>query len=184
MLCGVVGAGNWMGSALSSAPCALTGCAVVGCLAGSLEEAESFALEMEIGRAFGRLEDMLAERGAAAIVHNASPMGLVSYPAAAASCASKAGFVFLTRSMALEGAADNIRVNRACPGIIRTPMPERRFAMQADRKAACRATVERPPIKHLGRPEEVAASIAYLASDEAGVVTGSAHTIDGGMGAA
>lgn len=156
MLCGVVGAGNWMPSALLPALRVQTGCAVVGCVAGSLEEAESFALEMEIGRAFDRLEGMLAERGA--------------------------GLVSLAR--AVDGAADNIRVNRACPDIIRTPMPERRFAMQADRKAGCRATVERPPIKHLGHPEEVAASVAYLASDEAGVVTGSALTIDGGMGAA
>ena len=184
MPCGVVGAGNWMPSALLPALRVQTGCAVVGCVVGGLEEAESFALEMEIGRAFDRVEGMLADRGAVAIVHSASPMGLAPSSARAAYCAPKAVVVSLTRSMAVDGAADSIRVNCVCPGIIRTPMLERRFATQRDRNEACRATVERPPIKHLGRPEEVAASIACLASDEAGFVTGSALTIDGGIGAA
>jgi NAD(P)-dependent dehydrogenase (short-subunit alcohol dehydrogenase family) len=124
------------------------------------------------------------ERGGAAIVHNASLMGLVSSPGLAAYCASKAGLVSLTRSMALDLAAENIRVNCVCPGIIHTPMLERRFAMQPDRGAAYRNTAERPPVKYLGRPEDVAASVAYLASDEARFVTGSALTIDGGVGAA
>lgn len=123
-------------------------------------------------------------RGGAAIVHNASLMGLVSSPGLAAYCASKAGLVSLTRSMALDCARENIRVNCICPGIIHTPMLERRFAMQPDRDAAYRATAGRPPVQYLGRPEDVAAGIAYLASREARFVTGSALTIDGGVGAA
>ncbi len=122
-------------------------------------------------------------RGGAAIVNNASLMGLVSSPGLAAYCASKAGVVSLTRSMALDYAADNLRVNCVCPGIVHTPMLERRFALHADREAAYRATAERPPVKYLGRPEDVAAAVAYLASDEARFVTGSALTIDGGVGA-
>lgn len=123
-------------------------------------------------------------RGAAAIVHNASLMGLVSSPGLAAYCASKAGLVSLTRSMALDCARENIRVNCICPGIIHTPMLERRFAMQPDRDVAYRTTAARPPVHYLGRPEDVAAGIAYLASGEARFVTGSALTIDGGVGAA
>jgi len=122
-------------------------------------------------------------RGGAAIVNNASLMGLVSSPGLAAYCASKAGVVSLTRSMALDYAADNLRVNCVCPGIVHTPMLERRFALHADREGAYRATAERPPVKYLGRPEDVAAAVAYLASDEARFVTGSALTIDGGVGA-
>jgi NAD(P)-dependent dehydrogenase (short-subunit alcohol dehydrogenase family) len=85
--------------------------------------------------------------------------------------------------MALDYAADNLRVNCVCPGIVHTPMLERRFALHADREGAYRATAERPPVKYLGRPEDVAAAVAYLASDEARFVTGSALTIDGGVGA-
>ena len=125
-----------------------------------------------------------AERGAAAVVHNASLMGLVSSAGLAAYCASKAGVVSLTRSMALDYAKQNLRVNCVCPGIIHTPMLERRFAMQPDREQAYRDTSRRPPVQYIGRPEDVAASIAYLASDEARFVTGSALTIDGGVGAA
>jgi NAD(P)-dependent dehydrogenase (short-subunit alcohol dehydrogenase family) len=124
------------------------------------------------------------ERGMAAIVNNASLMGLVSSARLAAYCASKAGVVSLTRSMALDHAADGLRVNCVCPGIIHTPMLERRFALQPDREAAWRAANARPPVQYIGRPEDVAAAIAYLAADEARFVTGSALTIDGGVGAA
>jgi NAD(P)-dependent dehydrogenase (short-subunit alcohol dehydrogenase family) len=123
------------------------------------------------------------ERGAA-IVNNASLMGLVSSMRLAAYCASKAGVVSLTRSMALDYAATGLRVNCVCPGIVHTPMLERRFALQPDRAAAYAAATERPPVKYIGRPEDVAAAIAYLASDESRFVTGSALTIDGGVGAA
>ncbi len=121
--------------------------------------------------------------GGAAIVNNASLMGLVSSPRLAAYCAAKAGVVSLTRSMALDHADRNLRVNCVCPGIIHTPMLERRFALEPDRAAAYRRIAERPPVKYLGRPEDVAAMIAYLASAEARFVTGAAFTIDGGVGA-
>ena len=129
------------------------------------------------------LLDSAGRTGEAAIVNNASLMGLVSSARLAAYCASKAGVVSLTRSMALDHADRNLRVNCVCPGIIHTPMLERRFALEPDRAAAYRRTTERPPIKYLGRPEDVAAMIAYLASTEARFVTGAAFTIDGGVGA-
>jgi NAD(P)-dependent dehydrogenase (short-subunit alcohol dehydrogenase family) len=124
------------------------------------------------------------DTGRAAIVNNASLMGLVSSPRLAAYCAAKAGLVSLTRSMALDYAETGLRVNCVCPGIIHTPMLERRFAQFPDRAAAYRATVQRPPVRYLGRPEDVAAAIAYLASDEARFITGSSLTIDGGVGSA
>lgn len=124
------------------------------------------------------------QKGDAAIVHNASLMGLVSSPRLAAYCASKAGVVSLTRSMALDYAAQKLRVNCVCPGIIHTPMLERRFALQPDREEAYRMTAQRPPVHYIGHAEDVAAAMAYLASPEARFVTGSALTIDGGVGAA
>ncbi len=122
--------------------------------------------------------------GGAAIVHNASLMGQISTTGLAAYCASKAGVVSLTRSMALDFAKQNLRVNCVCPGIVHTPMLERRFDLEPDREAAYRKTSQRPPVQYIGNPEDVAAAIAYLAADESRFVTGSALTIDGGVGAA
>ncbi len=133
-----------------------------------------------VSRAF--LPSMLAV-GRGSIVHNASLMGLVSSRRLAAYCASKAGLVSLTRSMALDYADRGIRVNCVCPGIVHTAMLERRFDLALDRQAAYEETRRRPPVQYLGAPEDVAAAIAYLASDEARFVTGVALTIDGGVGA-
>jgi meso-butanediol dehydrogenase/(S,S)-butanediol dehydrogenase/diacetyl reductase len=118
--------------------------------------------------------------GRASVVNNASLMGLVSTVGLAAYCASKAGVVSLTRSMALDHATSGLRVNCVCPGIIHTPMLERRFDKGQDR----RATGLVPPVQYVGRAEDVAAAILYLASDEARFVTGIALTIDGGVSAA
>lgn len=123
-------------------------------------------------------------KGEAAIVHNASLMGQVSSPRLAAYCASKAGLVSLTRSMALDLATRHVRVNCVCPGIIHTSMLERRFDLETDREAAYRRVSQRPPVQYIGNPEDVAAAIAYLAAEESRFVTGTALTIDGGVGAA
>jgi NAD(P)-dependent dehydrogenase (short-subunit alcohol dehydrogenase family) len=124
-----------------------------------------------------------AGRGEATIVHNASLMGIVSSAGLAAYCASKAGLVSLTRSMALDFAPDRIRVNCVCPGIIHTSMLERRFDLTPNRDQAYADTALRPPLHYLGRPEDVAAAITYLAATESRFVTGTALTIDGGVGA-
>jgi NAD(P)-dependent dehydrogenase (short-subunit alcohol dehydrogenase family) len=86
--------------------------------------------------------------------------------------------------MALDHAAINLRVNCVAPGIVHTAMLERRFALEADRQEAWAAANARPPLGHIGRPEDVAAAIAYLASPEARFVTGAALTVDGGVAAA
>jgi NAD(P)-dependent dehydrogenase (short-subunit alcohol dehydrogenase family) len=125
-----------------------------------------------------------AARGEATVVHNASLMGLVSSTRLAAYCASKAGLVSLTRSMALDLAQDGIRVNCVCPGIIHTSMLERRFDLTDDRDQAYSDAALRPPLHYLGRPEDVAAAITYLAAPESRFVTGAALKIDGGVGAA
>lgn len=125
-----------------------------------------------------------AAKGGAAVVHNASLMGQVSSPRLAAYCASKAGLISLTRSMALDFATRKVRVNCVCPGIIHTSMLERRFDLEPDREEAYRRVSQRPPVHYIGNPEDVAAAVAYLAADESRFVTGSALTIDGGVGAA
>ncbi|UCC38181.1 MAG: SDR family oxidoreductase [Candidatus Aminicenantes bacterium] len=108
------------------------------------------------------------------ILNMGSTNGLIGYPYYAAYNASKSGVIELTRSMALE-LAPKVRVNAVCPGYILTPMQEAEYTPQMLRE--CESKV---PLARLGKPEEVAALFAFLASDEARFITGQAFVIDGG----
>jgi NAD(P)-dependent dehydrogenase (short-subunit alcohol dehydrogenase family) len=115
-----------------------------------------------------------------AIVNIASDAGLVGQLAQAAYCASKGGVVQLTRAAALDGAPDAIRVNCVCPCFVETPLVDAWIAEQPDPSAARAAVQSDQPIGRMGRPQEVAAAVAYLASAEAKFVTGVALAVDGG----
>lgn len=115
--------------------------------------------------------------GGGAIVNCASIAGLVGFPGAAPYVASKHGVIGLTRTAALENAATGIRVNAVCPGIIHTAMIDR--YTHGDRAAEAQLSAGEP-IGRMGTPEEVAAAVVWLCSDEAGFVTGTALPVDGG----
>jgi NAD(P)-dependent dehydrogenase (short-subunit alcohol dehydrogenase family) len=110
------------------------------------------------------------------IVLIASVNGLQAEPGFADYNASKGGAVLLARSMGRDLARRGVRVNAVCPGYVRTPMTE----AYLEDPAALAAINAGIPLGRVARPDEIAAVIAFLASDEASYVTGSAIVVDGG----
>jgi NAD(P)-dependent dehydrogenase (short-subunit alcohol dehydrogenase family) len=94
--------------------------------------------------------------------------------------AAKHGVVGLTRTAALEYAADGIRVNCVCPGWIETPMVMDRGHFRASKPEVHERLIRQTPSRRLGTPEEVAAAVLWLSSDASSFVTGHALAIDGG----
>jgi len=94
--------------------------------------------------------------------------------------AARAGVINLTRQMAVNHAAENIRVNCICPGYIATPI----IQGIVDSPQALERVSARHPMGRIGRAEEVAATVAFLASDEASFITGAILAVDGGYLAA
>lgn len=121
----------------------------------------------------------LSASGRGSITNLASIYGLVGGATGASYAASKGAIVNLTRQMALEW-APKVRVNCVCPGVIETPMTQ---GLLRD-PAWAQAVLKRYPLGRFGQPEEIAAAILYLASDEAAFVTGIALPVDGGYTAA
>lgn len=117
------------------------------------------------------------------IVNIASVSGLVADASMALYNASKAFVIGLTRSIAVDhGPA--VRAVALCPGWIETELADAAFALAADPAAARAEAVARHPVRRLGRPDDVAAAVAWVAGAEAGFVTGQAFVIDGGLTAA
>jgi NAD(P)-dependent dehydrogenase (short-subunit alcohol dehydrogenase family) len=118
---------------------------------------------------------MLAQRSGS-IVNVSSTYGHTGAAGASIYSASKHAVEGLTKSAALEAAASGVRVNMVAPGPIDTGMLNR-FTGTDDRKARLAATV---PLNRVGRPEEIAQTIMFLASDKASFVTGASYLVDGG----
>jgi NAD(P)-dependent dehydrogenase (short-subunit alcohol dehydrogenase family) len=123
----------------------------------------------------------MVERGGGSIVNMASIAGLVGLRNRAAYCASKGAVIAFTRALAIDHVAAGVRVNAVCPGTVDSPWVQRLVADAGESLDALRA---RQPMGRLGRPEEIAEAVLYLASDASAFVTGTVLTIDGGLTAA
>jgi NAD(P)-dependent dehydrogenase (short-subunit alcohol dehydrogenase family) len=123
---------------------------------------------------------MMIAQGGGAIVNNSSGWGLTGGNEAAAYCAAKGGVVLLTKAMAVDHSRQGIRVNCICPGDVDTPMlveDARLRNMPWDRYMA--AAADRP-MGRVGRPDEIARAVLFLASDDSSFITGAVLAVDGG----
>src|SRR6266849_1573409 len=145
------------------------------------QTAESFAATFDTN-VLGTLLSMKHElrimlpQGSGSIVNVSSAYGSVGAAGASVYVASKHAVEGLTKSAALEVAGTGVRVNVVAPGPIETPMLNR-FTGTEERKGGLVSTV---PLKRVGRPEEIAQTIVFIASDRASFITGASYLVDGG----
>ena len=123
----------------------------------------------------------MAARKCGVIVNIASDSGTHGEPGAAAYAASKAGVIMLTRTLAIDHGPDNVRVCSVSPAIFDTPMLAKAIAAADDPEAYASWQADGYPLGRIGQPAELAAVVAFLASDEASFVTGRTWTVDGGF---
>jgi len=129
-------------------------------------------------RAF--LPGMIAGGGGSIINMASVASSVIAAPNRFVYGATKAGVIGLTKAIAADFIGQGIRANAICPGTVESPSLEERLRATGDYEAARKAFVARQPIGRIGRAEEIAALVVYLASDESSYTTGAAHIIDGG----
>ena len=148
------------------------------------EEAWDFSVRLNLTamyrmcRAF--LPGMIADGGGSIINMASVASSVIAAPNRFVYGATKAGAIGLTKAIAADFVGQGIRCNAICPGTVESPSLEQRMRRGDDYEAARAAFIARQPMNRLGRPEEVAALVVYLASDESSYTTGTEHVIDGG----
>jgi NAD(P)-dependent dehydrogenase (short-subunit alcohol dehydrogenase family) len=157
------------------------GIAVVGTAGDSTEQDWDRVFDINVKGAWLTFQEFLPLLSRpSSLVTIASAAGLRPMPELAAYSAAKAALISLTRSIALDYAKDQIRANCVCPGQIATALADNVQDQRGDVARESVASFADYPIKRAGRPEEVAAAVTYLCQPQAGYVTGSVLTVDGG----
>ena len=122
----------------------------------------------------------MTRTGGGSIINVASATALIPIASRPAYIASKGAVVALTKSLALDLAASNIRVNCICPGAVNTPLVQGALSKEPDPKAALAAMMGRYPLGRLAEPEEIARVVLFLASSHSSYMTGATLAVDGG----
>jgi NAD(P)-dependent dehydrogenase (short-subunit alcohol dehydrogenase family) len=125
----------------------------------------------------------MIQGGGGVIVNMASVLAFIGRVRASAYNAAKGGVVALTKNMALDYVADNIRINAVCPGFVDTDLVRRYVNASENPAKTYEELVQLHPMGRLAKPEEIAYSVLFLASDESSFITGSSLIIDGGYSA-
>ncbi|MGH2482005.1 MAG: SDR family NAD(P)-dependent oxidoreductase, partial [Ktedonobacteraceae bacterium] len=123
----------------------------------------------------------LLKQSRGSVVNISSVQAFASEPCISVYAATKAGLLALTRGMALDFARDGIRVNAVCPGAVQTGMMEPFLKDQPDPEDAVRGIGRTIPLGRVGQPEDIAKAVYFLASADAGYITGSTLVVDGGL---
>jgi len=122
----------------------------------------------------------MIKKGGGVVINISSEAGIGAWKDLVAYNVSKAGLISLTKSIAVDFASQNIRANCVCPGTTETPLLSSALAKEADPEKARHEMEKVRPANRIGKPEEIAYGILYLASDESPYATGAVLSIDGG----
>jgi NAD(P)-dependent dehydrogenase (short-subunit alcohol dehydrogenase family) len=159
------------------------GIEVVKKLEETSEEEWNKAIDINLKSVFlctSRVISEMRKAGGGVIINNSSAAGLVGSFSPVYS-ATKGAIISLTKSLAVELAPDNIRVNCICPGAIETPMLHRVIEKQGDPEIIRKKRLKNYPLGRFGTPDEIASTVLFLASEESSFITGTAIVIDGGF---
>ncbi|PHR62051.1 MAG: NAD(P)-dependent oxidoreductase [Robiginitomaculum sp.] len=148
------------------------------------EDAWAFSLDLNVTAMYRMMKAFLPgmlQTGGGSIVNMSSVAStVIAAPNRFSYGATKAAVIGMTKAVAADFVQQGIRCNAICPGTVDSPSLQDRMRAQGDYETARAEFVARQPMGRLGLPEEIAALVVYLASDESSFTTGMAHVIDGG----
>jgi 2-keto-3-deoxy-L-fuconate dehydrogenase len=148
------------------------------------EDAWAFSLDLNVTAMYRMMRSFLPgmiDTGGGSIVNMSSvASSVIAAPSRFSYGATKAAVVGMTKAVAADFVQQGIRCNAICPGTVESPSLQDRMRAQGDYDTARAAFVARQPMGRIGQPDEIAALVVYLASDESAFTTGIAHVIDGG----